>query len=986
MFKFIATVLALSLFGMQSSAEWAKETDAPYILNSTEQVITVDDNGLSDSTVTREFQAQNEQGRNFLVRQSVPTLPDASTLNFIKGFSETSGVVTAVQAKDTKMVDSVVEQGITNGREMVIPFSNIQIGSKINYTFREKQKKFLVKGLFSRRFTIGLLVPERATKVKIRSLLPLFVKINDPWQAIKSKTYQDGPHHVLEFEQTKPLYKLPIEFNPMLNKDTVTTIDISTTNDWAVIAGTLGEEYEDSMRVGVFPKAYEIILEKAKKQKSVPEKIDAVTSELAKIMTYSGDWTSFEKGYIPRSLDQIAKLKTGDCKDFSIATTAMLRKIGIKANVAFVYRSGWEQFNSSINRASDPIVTLRLFNHAIVKIRDGSKILWVDPTNIVSNSTLTFSDITGSPALELSSQTRALEKIPVPSLEQSRIVFDKSISINADGSADSVTSFEVAGEFVNQVLGISFSRNEDDAKKYLTTLLASDSGKSSSTFDGVDFKTRIAAPMKGKQSVFGELIVSKDKEDKTYLTVPASRSIAIMFALREKRITDANIGSIFYEKSNTHVKGYDIVGYPEGCTVLSPWFKLTRSLYKVEDGFRIKDEMQIMKNEFTAKEVSSDKFQSSLGDIASCLAGRIEIRKLSEDETLAIRLREYTLVKAKEEYDSPGPKSISGSRHAQHIVNQILLSEPESRQALILKAKAVRMVGYKVSTMDRTEYLNESERILDIVLAKSPRDPEAMLQKAWIDYYRKDIPKMVSSFTAAASVSPKDHELYYLSGTIEKKQKNTEKALEAFKKALDLARTDVERSKAAVGVAECLIDKKDIDKGISFYKYAIKKQPENSWVAGNFAGLVQRLGRWDDAIEAGEVAIRVADYGLARKTLADAYGGKGVTHLSREYPSVEARRKSEDLAEATFSKGLQYDATNAKCLKGLIFIYNNRAMDDRQASTATKALSYLNRAQHIKEFNSDFWHDIRRDLELVAAGKKIPSDRAPSSEQKKGSP
>ncbi len=31
-------------------------------------------------------------------------------------------------------------------------------------------------------------------------------------------------------------------------------------------------------------------------------------------MTYSGDWTSFEKGFIPRPLAVIGKLKTGDCK------------------------------------------------------------------------------------------------------------------------------------------------------------------------------------------------------------------------------------------------------------------------------------------------------------------------------------------------------------------------------------------------------------------------------------------------------------------------------------------------------------------------------------------------------------------------------------------------------------------------------------------------------------------------------------------------
>ncbi|MBO9666566.1 MAG: DUF3857 domain-containing protein, partial [Bdellovibrio sp.] len=502
----IMFISALLLSSSVAFADWAKESDFPFVILNSEDLITIDKDGLSESTFTSEYQAVNEEGRNFLVLQSYPISPDSSSVTFIKGFSKTNDAITMVNPKDIKTRNSSVKSGLTNRQEMIIPFSNIQIGSTVSYTVREKEKKNLVKGLFHRKYIQGLRAPEKSGKAKIKSLLPLYVHINDPWQSIQSKQYKDGKYFVFEFVQTKPLFKMPTEFNPILKKDSVTSIDISTMNNWSTFSATLAEKYESSLKTKIFPPAYNSIIEKANKAPSIHEKIDIVTSELAKIMTYSGDWTSFEKAFIPRTLAQVALLKTGDCKDFSVATTAMLRKMGIKANIAMVKRSDSSQSNMTFQRFSD-IVDPGYFNHAIVKVKDGEKTIWVDPTNIVSNSSNVFTDIAGSSAVEISKDSPGLETIPVPPLGATHLAFDKTIKINADGSADTVTNFDATGDFVKLLLETSFAKNEETAKKYLTTLLRSDSKNSKAVFEGVDFKTRLSKKFKGVQNSFGEIII-----------------------------------------------------------------------------------------------------------------------------------------------------------------------------------------------------------------------------------------------------------------------------------------------------------------------------------------------------------------------------------------------------------------------------------------------------------------------------------------------
>ena len=125
------------------------------------------------------------------------------------------------------------------------------------------------------------------------------------------------------------------------------------------------------------------------------EKLNTVTSLLAENINYLGDWRPISGLYVPRDLEAIANTKLADCKDFSAATAAILRKLGMEAHISWVKR-GLGAFESPT-----PLPTMTEFNHAIVRAVTSGRTYWVDPTNFSSFAQGIFPDIADKRTLTL---------------------------------------------------------------------------------------------------------------------------------------------------------------------------------------------------------------------------------------------------------------------------------------------------------------------------------------------------------------------------------------------------------------------------------------------------------------------------------------------------------------------------------------------------------------------------------------------------------
>ncbi|WP_413587390.1 DUF3857 domain-containing protein [Bdellovibrio sp. HCB274] len=974
------TSLFLILISLNVHADWMSEQEAPFTIVNTTDTVTVDKNGLSESIVEAEMQVLNESGRNELVLQKIPFLPDASTVTFIKASTITEGVESAVNAKDvTVRAAKGPAQGLSHVKELVIPFNNLKIGSITKYTVKIKYKKNVHAGLFNQSYVIGLHAPEKAGKIKIKSLLPLYHQITDPWKVLNKKESREGEFYVFEIEQTKPLFKVPKEPLAVLNADLVTRVDISTMNDWNTFVKPLAKKYEDILAVKTLPAPFTRIVTKAKKGKTTAEKINIVTSELASIMTYSGNWTSLDKMVIAQPLKDISRVKTGDCKDFSLATTAMLRSLGLDAKVALVRRTSTQEA-SQITMQTPPsqVVMASAFNHAIVKVKEGDRTYWVDPTNIVSNAEFVFSDIAGSGALEVSALAKNLETVPFPTASQSRLTFDKTIKINLDRSSDTVTNFEALGDYAKYVTESSFGTSEEAAKKTLMNYLRNDNKNAKGMYEGFSFRNRVANSITGTQKTIGEEIV-KWEDQKLLLNIGFPLAALTPMALTGYRVTPANLLGRFSESTVTHVNGYDFVGYELGCNILTPWYRITREFIKEEKGFKVVDEVVFDKVQVSSEELNSDKFQYMLGSLAECMKSSVvKITPLAAADTLQSRLDKYTVQIALDKLALGGPKSIQGAREAFHITGQILSQDSENKDALLVRAQAVRRVNYINNSIDDSEYINESARILDVVETRHPQDPKVLQQKTWVAVYRNDKEKISGLFNQAYKTSPKDYDLYKLGGRVLEDLKQIQAAIGSYTKAFELARNQQEKATAAASLGHLLITNNQIENGVNYYKYAIKADPGNSWLAGNFAALIQTYGRWDDSIAVGEEVVKTNPYGMAKTTLAKAYSGKADIIMAAPVNNPLDQAKNLDASEKLYAKGLTHAPGNEECLLGLSRVYHIRATVDLNPMTAQKSLRYLEKALESKKVSIEKVASMKKDLLLIADGKK-PTPRLPAA-------
>ncbi|MEN0059390.1 MAG: DUF3857 domain-containing protein [Bdellovibrio sp.] len=947
----ISSCTCLLIFPFSSSGDWAPESSAPYQIVFSNFEMTVDENGLGTAIHEVELQALNDQGRNHLVLQTVP-FSDSMQMKVLKASSVTEKVETPVDLKTISVRSAPGSaSGVSNLKEWVIPFTNIKVGSVVKYTTQTTHTKYLVKGLFSMQFNFGTSVPELGGKAKIKSLLPLYINVSDPWQVLEIKQYYEGKYYVMELKQKKPLFKSPAEFNPILRRDTISIVDITTMENWNSYAKPIAEKYESILTTKALPEALKKIADNARSKKTTSEKINTITSELSHSMTYAGDWTTHEKMFYPKDLESISKMKVGDCKDFSLATTAILRSLGIKASVAFTLR---KIPNGKLGVATLEPLSLNhpsqnTFNHAIVKVQDGKKVWWIDPTNTVSNADYTFNDIAGSYALEISPQASTLEQIPYPEASQSKALYTKEISLLDNNTVDSVTDFELTGEFAKYVLETSFSENEEKAQKVLMTYLRThESAKS--FYEGVNLKSRIAQSIKGKQKSVGETIIG-EKEGKKYLAALLSASLQGFLYIQKGRVTDINLQSAFSEKSILRVKGYDFVGLQEGCTIITPWFQVHRSFFKTPDGFEIHDDIFSPIIELSARDANSEKFQMFLGDISSCASTQaVEIVKLNPGETLPQRLKAYTLAEAIKHNKTPGPLSISGAAKALHISNQLLSQDAQNKDLLLVKAQALRRVGYKHSEIDLLEYFNSSEAIVDDLLKRHPQDPQVWQQKTYNAYFKKNYADMSGFFKKTYALSPKNFDLYKLGGDVAKSLGHYNAAIGSYNKALSLAQDNLERAKAAAAMAQVYHTKKDIDKSISYYKISIQSAPEDTWVHGTLMSLLSSENRWDEAIATGEALLKVAPYGVARQNLAYAYAAKS-SHQFEEAQKIDPlfikpeSKKLIEQAEKYLMSGLKHDPDNSSCLTTMGTIYFNQAQVQQNSQLALKSLNYFEKAE-----------------------------------------
>ncbi|MEX0733937.1 MAG: DUF3857 domain-containing protein [Steroidobacteraceae bacterium] len=159
--------------------------------------------------------------------------------------------------------------------------------------------------------------------------------------------------------------------------------------------------------------------------------------------------------YRPNPPDLVLERNFGDCKDKSLLVVNLLRAIGVDAKAALVHTSRGDALPNALP-------TPRAFDHAIVRVNLGPRVLWLDPTvSLQRGSPETISQADFRHALVIDSGTTALERIPrnLPGAwsRDVQMIFDLKAGVEKPGSLEVRSQF--AGRAADSMRSDIASRN-----------------------------------------------------------------------------------------------------------------------------------------------------------------------------------------------------------------------------------------------------------------------------------------------------------------------------------------------------------------------------------------------------------------------------------------------------------------------------------------------------------------------------------------------
>lgn len=406
------------------SARWATFDDASVKVLSNDLQVSINADGTSEVIVTKKAQILNESGREANAKVSLYYNNDNSKLEILQA-------KTIDGSKEYELNKTLIEDkplasevhGFDQTHQVLLAFPNVRVGSILYLKYKLNILKPDLPGFFEAMYSYDQSYMEHDT-VHIKSALPLYVNSNDSDKYLSISMGKLKDIYTLDITLQKPIFvSISDENGSLINPSVYPWVYISTSNNWLEFLQKFDEPYLKVLKQPL-PKMYQNIVNVAKKETTDIKKIQAVSALLNEHIQYMGDWKTTEGRHVPQDFINVAAKHLGDCKDFATGMVAILRNLGMDANVALVKRGA--------NVYDTNIVSLPggfHFNHAMVRVVTDNKVLWVDPTNFISIADKVLPDIADRQVVVLDGKNSRLERIPQSSIQDNVIIIKKSLDV-----------------------------------------------------------------------------------------------------------------------------------------------------------------------------------------------------------------------------------------------------------------------------------------------------------------------------------------------------------------------------------------------------------------------------------------------------------------------------------------------------------------------------------------------------------------------------
>ncbi len=633
-FSFHLAQLSICSFCIFSSllaqARWMTSEEADAALETQETQVNIEKDGRYIEESEFKLKILNEKGRiqygtlrySYIPKNYQLLIKSPQTINPTQNF----------QVDEKDIVDTPIqatESGFSELREIVTSFPHVQIGSILNYKIKTTVIEPVFKNQFSNRFIFGDRYPQNQLSLIVHSKIQLYIQMNDPTKAIEYSKKESSNDFVYSFKLIKPVFnEVTDEIHSFLPTNSDTWIVISSKESFQSMFKELSAKYEKMLEEPL-PASLQNIVDAAQNIKDPYQQMNTVLSSIADKIRYMGDWRSVDGGFIPRPLSLIASTHFGDCKDMSLLTTKILRRLGYTANISLVQRGTSPEIL--------PDIPYNAFNHAIVTVllpakpqeRIQEKRLWLDPTNFQSYSQGVMEDISDRTSLILKSPAPELQFISFtePNETQEDSTYNYKFN-NPDHRLDEIF-LSRTGYYAAQYTGISLNYSKQQIEEEIITGNINKGDINYFEVSPFDLKSRVVTPINLSWKV-----------DHHYRQ--ASTSTGPGFTLRTpvvisdfnridiiNRKSDYNLGLPSITTSRGSISNFEIIGNKiRNCDIKSPWLDFSMKIFSKSRPVRIESKLIIKKRWIKVADLQKAEFKR-LAEIA---------RNCSSDQLLIYRV------------------------------------------------------------------------------------------------------------------------------------------------------------------------------------------------------------------------------------------------------------------------------------------------------------------------------------------------------------
>lgn len=397
--------LIVFLLAATAEARWATMKEAPLIYKKVHRETSVSPDGSNLEKWSWILRVQKDNAKENVGTRSIRFYKGLEEVKILRAGTRNGKKWTPVSAGDIQeRAVSDENPGFSSLAEQVLSFPEVGEGSELEFDYEVKTPRALEKDFWGQSYPLESGMYENFRWV-IHSKRPLFHEMQDPLKVMEIKKSQDGK--TLTFSSRKSFSYVILEENePSLSVEKQIILVASLLKDWKEYGVHSAAGFEKQASGNLLPADEKWVRELASSKKNPETKMELVLRRVTSSLRYFGDWRTSEQMYVPRSLAEINRTQYGDCKDFALLATKYLRRAGLSAQPVWILNSEENPGEFIYKIPND-----NAFNHVIVRVKEGEKIWWIDPTNPASRSFYMADEVAGRFGLVLNENGSELQFI-----------------------------------------------------------------------------------------------------------------------------------------------------------------------------------------------------------------------------------------------------------------------------------------------------------------------------------------------------------------------------------------------------------------------------------------------------------------------------------------------------------------------------------------------------------------------------------------------